>query len=89
MAQGLELALRVLVAAGATRVRTLQIGAQAILETPRAPDGELADPGAFEAYLAAVHAEGDAPSSVAVLVRGRYRATRPVACTAEGLPAAS
>ncbi|KAK9841741.1 hypothetical protein WJX81_000141 [Elliptochloris bilobata] len=55
---GMELALRVLVAAGATRVRTLQMGPQAVHETPRAPDGSLADPAAFEVFLAAMHAEG-------------------------------
>ena len=64
--QGLELALRVLVAAGATRVRTLQISELAIHDTPRTADGALADPSAFEAYLAAVHAEGATHSATRV-----------------------
>jgi len=46
------------VAAGATRVRTLQQGAQAVHDVARAPDGALADPAAFEAYLAGVRAFG-------------------------------
>lgn len=62
MAQGMELALRALVAAGATRVRTLQTGAQAVHDVARTPDGAVADPAAFEAYLAAMHAEGEHPA---------------------------
>lgn len=54
----MELGLRVLVAAGATRVRTLQSGAHAVFDIARAPDGSLTDPAAFEAFLAAVRAEG-------------------------------
>ncbi len=69
-AQGLELGLRALVAAGATRVRTLQQGAQAVHDLARAPDGALADPAAFEAYLAGVRkfgAQGSAPCPALVL----------------------
>jgi len=51
-------------------VRTLQQGAQAVHDLARAPDGALADPAAFEAYLAGVRkfgAQGSAPCPALVL----------------------
>eukprot|EP00884_Botryococcus_braunii_P004874 jgi/Botrbrau1/14388/Bobra.0014s0037.1 len=66
LVKGMELGIRAIVAAGARAVFTLQPAPASRFAVDRLPNGELADPKAFETYLHTVKTEGIQRNRVSV-----------------------